>query len=80
LENFHVASAFEIMDRGKSIDFDGKPLYQQTAKSCNIFEKFNKSRYKIVREKMIAFIFSTDMTKHFSSIGNFKSRQLSSKL
>jgi hypothetical protein len=40
----------------------------------NIFETFNKEEYKRVRSLMIHCVLATDMSKHFSDLGKFKTR------
>jgi hypothetical protein len=58
LENHHVASTFNII---KSEKYD-------------IFQNFEVSDFKKIRSKMIGCILATDMSKHFSDLGKFKSR------
>ena len=58
LENHHVASSFMIMQE----------------KNCNILEGMNKDDYKRCRTLMISCILGTDMSKHFSELGKFKTR------
>jgi hypothetical protein len=58
LENHHVASSFKLL---------GKDEY-------NIFSNYSKDDYKRTRGKMIGCILATDMSKHFSELGKFKSR------
>ena len=58
LENHHVASSFALMQD----------------KSYNITEGFQKDDYKRFRSVMINCILGTDMSKHFSELGKFKTR------
>lgn len=41
---------------------------------CNIFENFSKEDFKKARLLMIESVLATDMQKHFSELGKFKSR------
>lgn len=58
LENFHVATTFEIL----SVD------------RYNIFGELPKDDWKRVRKLMIGSILATDMALHFSKIGILKSK------
>ena len=58
LENHHVASTFAILKK----------------ESYDIFINFEKADYKKMRKHMIGCILATDMQKHFSDLGKFKSR------
>jgi hypothetical protein len=58
LENHHVASTFALLKHDK----------------YNIFKNFDKGNFKKMRSKMINCILATDMAKHFSELGKFKSR------
>lgn len=58
LENHHVASSFAIMQE----------------KIYNITEGFAKEDFKRFRSLMINSILGTDMSKHFSELGKFKTR------
>lgn len=56
LENFHVATTFEILKT---------PKY-------NIFSDLSTAQYKRVRKIMIGAILATDMSLHFAKIGVLK--------
>jgi hypothetical protein len=56
LENFHVATTFEILKT---------PKY-------NIFSDLSAAQYKRVRKIMIGAILATDMSLHFAKIGVLK--------
>ncbi len=56
LENHHAASAFALMQ---------KPGF-------NILESLEPEAHAYVRSIMIAMVLSTDMTKHFKFLGDFK--------
>lgn len=58
LENFHVATTFEILKVDK----------------YNIFSKLTKDQYKRVRKLMVGAILATDMALHFAKIGVLKSK------
>lgn len=58
LENFHVATTFEILKVDK----------------YNIFSNLSKDQYKRVRKIMIGAILATDMALHFAKIGVLKSK------
>lgn len=58
LENFHVATTFEILKVDK----------------YNIFSALSKEEYKRVRKMMIGAILATDMALHFAKIGVLKSK------
>lgn len=62
LENHHAASSFAVM---------GEPNH-------DVFGSLSKDEQKRARSLMINAILGTDMSKHFSEIGKFKSR-ISSK-
>lgn len=49
LENFHVATTFEILNNEK----------------YNIFSELSKTEFKRVRKQMIGAILATDMALHF---------------
>ena len=53
LENMHVSEAFKLM---------------RTNPNCNVFEGFDKEKYKQFRKQMILCVLATDMTKHSSAI------------
>jgi len=61
LENMHVSEAFKLM---------------RTNPSCNVFEGFDKEKYKQFRKQMILCVLGTDMTKHNVAI-NFLNKLLS---
>jgi hypothetical protein len=58
LENFHVATTFEIINNER----------------YNIFDQLSSSDYKRVRKQMIGAVLATDMALHFSKIGTFKGK------
>lgn len=58
LENFHVASTFELLN---------DPNY-------NIFEDLQPDDYKRTRKQMIGAILATDMALHFSKMGILKGK------
>jgi hypothetical protein len=58
LENHHVASSFKLM---KNHEF-------------NIMAHMEKDDAKALRKKMIGMVLATDMSKHFSEMGKYKSR------
>ena len=58
LENFHVATTFEILKVDK----------------YNIYSALSKEEYKRVRKIMIGAILATDMALHFAKIGVLKSK------
>lgn len=58
LENFHVATAFDILKIDK----------------YNVFSALTKDQYKRVRKIMIGAILATDMALHFAKIGVLKSK------
>ncbi|CDW90418.1 3 5-cyclic nucleotide phosphodiesterase family protein [Stylonychia lemnae] len=58
LENHHVASSFAIMQEP----------------GMNILAHLSKEQYKRSRAVMIGSILGTDMSKHFSELGKFKTR------
>jgi len=58
LENHHVASAFKLMKN-----------YE-----LNIFQLMERDDEKSIRKKMIGLVLATDMSKHFSEMGKYKSR------
>jgi hypothetical protein len=64
LENYHIASAFEIMAK----------------KETNIFANLEFEEYKQIREKMIGMVLATDMSLHFGEIGKLKTRVRSGKV
>ena len=49
LENMHISEAFKLMCNDKN---------------CNVFEGFDREKYKIIRKQMIQCVLSTDMSKH----------------
>ena len=53
LENMHVSEAFKLM---------------HSDNNCNIFEGFDREKYKIMRKQIINCVLSTDMAKHSQSI------------
>ena len=61
LENMHISEAFKLM---------------HTNPNFNVFEGFDKEKYKKIRKQMICCVLSTDMTKHSSAI-NFLNNYLS---
>lgn len=58
LENYHVATTFEVLKTEK----------------YNIFSELNTLQFKRVRKQMIGAILATDMSLHFSKIGVMKSK------
>lgn len=58
LENHHLAATFEVLNKAEN----------------NIFEKFTPEDKKEVRKMMIEMVLATDMSRHFSDLGKFKSR------
>lgn len=58
LENYHVASTFDIIKNER----------------YNIFSQLSKQEYKRVRKQVIGAILATDMALHFSKIGSFKGK------
>ena len=58
LESHHVASSFALLKMEK----------------YNIFNKLCKDDVSGIRKRMIHMILSTDMSKHFADLGNFKQR------
>jgi hypothetical protein len=58
LENHHIASTFSVMQDAK----------------YNILDTFGKDDYKKARALMIDCVLATDMSKHFTELGKFKSR------
>ena len=61
LENMHISEAFKLMHIN--------PNY-------NVFEGFDKEKYKKIRKQMISCVLSTDMSKHSSAI-NFLNNYIS---
>jgi hypothetical protein len=53
LENYHVATTFEILNEEK----------------YNIFSELSKNNFKKVRKIMIGAILATDMALHFGKVG-----------
>ena len=49
LENMHISEAFKLM---------------HSDTNCNVFEGFDKDKYKKIRKQMIQCVLSTDMSKH----------------
>jgi 3',5'-cyclic-nucleotide phosphodiesterase len=58
LENFHVATSFDIMQDD----------------ACNIFVFLTKEDYRAARDRMINMVLSTDMSLHFSELAKLKGR------
>ena len=61
LENMHVSEAFKLM---------------KTNPNCNVFEGFDREKYKQFRKQMILCVLATDMSNHSSGI-NFLNKLLS---
>ena len=61
LENMHISESFKLM---------------YSNPNCNVFEGFDKEKYKKIRKQMIACVLSTDMSRHNLSI-NFLNKCLS---
>jgi hypothetical protein len=59
LENHHVASSFKIM---------------QSSPEVNFLKKMGKADFKKSRKLMVDCVLGTDMVKHFSEMGKFKTR------
>eukprot|EP00347_Sterkiella_histriomuscorum_P005745 403355433 len=59
LENHHIASSFAIMQQDSTM---------------NVFAHLSKDQFKRARNVMIGSILGTDMSKHFSEAGKFKTR------
>ena len=49
LENMHISEAFKLM---------------HSDNNCNVFEGFEKDKYKKIRKQMIQCVLATDMSKH----------------
>ena len=60
LENMHVSEAFKLMNEDNNY---------------NLFEGFDRDKYKTFRKQMIQCVLSTDMSKHSLSI-NFLNKCL----
>jgi len=58
LENFHCASAFQVM-------------YEE---QNNIFAGLTEAQRKEARESIVAMVLATDMAQHFDLLGKFKSK------
>ena len=58
LENHHVSSAYQLLNRDE----------------YNIFENCTPEVYKEVRETVIKCVLATDFSKHFEILGQFKSK------
>jgi hypothetical protein len=58
LENHHVASSFALILQDK----------------FNIFENLSREQFSKIRERMIAMVLATDMSKHFEDVGKLKTR------
>ena len=56
LENFHCSKTFKLLQNN----------------DINIFNKFSKENFLLIRKKMIGEILSTDMSLHFKIIEDFK--------
>ena len=56
LENFHCSKTFKLLQNN----------------DINIFSKFSKENFLLIRKKMIGEILSTDMSLHFKIIEDFK--------
>mmetsp|Transcript_14930 Transcript_14930/g.14798 ORF Transcript_14930/g.14798 Transcript_14930/m.14798 type:complete len:110 (-) Transcript_14930:39-368(-) len=61
LENHHIASSSALMKLEK----------------YNIFSKLAPDDAMGIRQRMIHMVLSTDMSKHFSDLGNFKQKSTS---
>jgi len=59
LENHHLAASFQIMAR---------------ATDCNWAVNMNTTDYQRMRHLVIQTVLTTDMTKHFSELGNLTAR------
>ena len=57
LENMHISEAFKLMHADNN---------------CNLFEGFDKDKYKTFRKQMIQCVLATDMSKHSLSINFLK--------
>ena len=57
LESMHVSEAFKLMFQDNN---------------CNLFEGFDREKYKTFRKQMIQCVLSTDMSKHSLSINFLK--------
>ena len=53
LESMHISESFKLMYNDDN---------------CNVFEGFDKEKYKIIRKQMIQCVLSTDMSRHSLSI------------
>ena len=56
LENFHCSKTFKLLQNN----------------DINIFSKFSKENFLLIRKKMIGEILSTDLSLHFKIIDDFK--------
>ena len=56
LENFHCSKTFKLLQNN----------------NINIFSKFSKENFLLIRKKMIGEILSTDLSLHFKIIDDFK--------
>ncbi|KAJ3087500.1 High affinity cAMP-specific 3',5'-cyclic phosphodiesterase 7A [Quaeritorhiza haematococci] len=61
LENFHIASVYELMRQDE----------------CNIFCNLSHDSYRQIREMALSMVLATDMAMHFEWIGKFKSKMAS---
>ena len=57
LENMHISESFKLMYNNPN---------------CNVFEGFDKEKYKIMRKQMILCVLSTDMANHNTSLNFLK--------
>mmetsp|Transcript_48231 Transcript_48231/g.73421 ORF Transcript_48231/g.73421 Transcript_48231/m.73421 type:complete len:81 (+) Transcript_48231:91-333(+) len=58
LENFHVASAYNLTKED----------------NLNIFNRFSRDEYFKIRDRIIAMVLATDMSSHFSDLAKLKGR------
>ena len=63
LENMHASITFSTM--------------KTKASNCNILSKFSADNMCYIRKVVIEMILETDMSKHFESLGKFRSKALS---
>lgn len=56
LENFHCSKTFQILENN----------------DCNIYSKFSKEDFTLLRKKMIGEILSTDLAYHFKFVSDYK--------
>lgn len=58
LESHHIAASFAVMN---------------SSEKSNWMHKYTNEEFKCIRKLMIDAVFATDVTKHFSEVGQFKS-------